>query len=351
MNLKILSAMLLMASACSAGAPDASVNAAPEEKAATQLHYKDISIKRLDPRLDAIIAEDAKAEIIAEGLQWSEGPVWIGDDQSGYLLFSDVPGNRMHKWSRNEGASVFLEPSGAAHDATGFREPGSNGLIRDAQDGAILVANHGLRSIARLDLTSKSYELVASAFNGEPFNSPNDLALANDGAIFFTDPPYGLEGINASPMKRQPANGVYRRDASGDITLLIDDLTFPNGIGLSPDEQTLYVAVSDPQSPVILTYDLTADDLMASKTVLHDGGADVAAGKPGLPDGLAIDATGNLFATAPGGVHIFSPAGDLIGIIDTGVANANCTIGEGGETLFIAANTQILRIPLASAHD
>ncbi len=338
-----LSVMFVMISACSAQEP-----AKPET---AEIEYSEsLAIDRRDPRLDAIIAPDAKAEIIADGLQWSEGPVWVGGDEDGYLLFSDVPGNRMYKWSRAEGASVFLDPSGAPHDTEGFREPGSNGLIRDASAGSILAAVHGLRAIARLDLETKKYEILADAYEGEPFNSPNDLVLASDGAIYFTDPPYGLEGINDSPLKRQPANGVYRRDASGEVSLLIGDLSFPNGVGLSPDENTLYVAVSDPKRPVILKYDLGADDVQTSATIIHDGSEDVANRKPGLPDGLAVDAHGNLFATAPGGVHIFSPQGDLLGIIDTGVSNANCAIGEGGETLFIAANHEVLRLPLASAH-
>ncbi|PQA89777.1 gluconolactonase [Marinicaulis flavus] len=338
--------MLAIISAYSAGEP----NAAAQETTAADVQYRAVVIDRRDPRLDAIIAQDAKAEIIAEGLKWSEGPVWIGGAEDGYLLFSDVPGNRMYKWSRDGGAGVFLDPSGAPHDAEGFREPGSNGLIRDISDDSILVANHGLRAVARLDLKTRQYEILADEYGGEPFNSPNDLVLASDGAIYFTDPPYGLDGISDSPMKRQPANGVYRRDPSGAVALLIDDLTFPNGIGLSPDEKTLYVAVSDPNNPVILRYDLTADDIPASRTVIHDGASKKAQGEPGLPDGLSVDARGNLFATAPGGVHIFSPGGDLLGVVDTGVSNANCAIGEGGKTLFIAANHQVLRLPLASAH-
>lgn len=339
MKRSVLGAMLILLSACAAS--DA------EDASAKDAAFRDITIERLDPRLDAIIAQNAKAEIIADGIQWSEGPVWIGDAGDGYLLFSDVPGNRMHKWSRADGASVFLEPSGAAPDANGFREPGANGLMRDASEDHILVANHGLRAIARLDLETKNYKILAAEYNGQPFNSPNDIALAGDETIFFTDPPYGLEGINASPMKRQPANGVYRLSPSGEVSLLIDDLTFPNGVGLSPDEETLYVAVSDPERPVVLRYDLTADDVAASGTVIHDGAGDIAKGETGLPDGLAVDAAGNLFATAPGGVHVFSPEGDLLGVIKTGTANANCAIGEDGKTLFIAANHQVLRMPLA----
>ena len=339
MKLSMLGAALVMLSACAAN--DA------EDTPAKNANFREITIERLDPRLDAILAQDATAEIIAEGIQWAEGPVWIGGDQDGYLLFTDVPGNRIYKWSRKEGTSVFLDPSGAAPGAEGFREPGANGLMRSADEGHILVANHGLRAVAQLDLKTKKYEILAADYNGEPFNSPNDLVLASDGTIYFTDPPYGLEGLNESPMKRQPANGVYRLSPSGDVSLLIGDLTFPNGVGLSLDEKFLYAGVSDPERPVILRYDLTSDDVAASGTVIHDGASDLAAGEPGLPDGLAVDASGNLYATAPGGVHVFSPEGDLLGVIDTGTPNANCAIGEDGKALFIAANNDVLRVPLA----
>ena len=339
-----LSAMFILLSACTAG----ETNAAAEQEA-VHVQFRDIAIERRDPRLDAIVAPDARAEIVAENLQWSEGPVWIGGDEDGYLLFTDVPGNRIHKWSRKKGASVFLELSGGER-REGFREAGANGLIPDTSEGFILVANHGLRAVARLDLKTKKYELLAAEYNGEPFNSPNDLVLARDGTIYFTDPPYGLDGLNASPLKRQPANGVYRLAPSGDVSLLISDLSFPNGVGLSPDEATLYVGVSDPAHPVVLRYDLGADDIEASAVVIHDGAADVTSGAPGLPDGLAVDASGNLFATAPGGVHIFSPDGDLLGVINTGSANANCAIGEGGKALFIAAHRDVLRVPLVGDH-
>ncbi len=346
MKRRLLSAMLFLLPAC---APS-DTGAAPDEKAAADVRYRDIAIDRRDPRLDVIVAQNAKAEIVADNLQWSEGPVWIGGGADGYLLFTDVPGNRIHRWSRADGASVFLDPSGGER-RDGFREPGANGLIRDASEGHILVANHGLRAVARLDLKAKEYEILAAEYNSEPFSSPNDVALASDGTLYFTDPPYGLEGLNESPLKRQPANGVYRLSPAGEVSLLIDNLTFPNGVGLSPDETTLYIGVSDPARPVVLRYDLAAGDVQASETLIHDGATDLARGEPGLPDGLAVDAAGNLFATAPGGVHVFSPEGDLLGVIRTGSANANCAIGEEGKALYIAAHQQVLRVPLVSLHE
>jgi gluconolactonase len=300
------------------------------------------TVHRESAALDALIPSDARIERLAEGFGWSEGPVWIGEGR--YLLLSDVPGNRMHRWSERDGLSVFLEPSGYSGPPTDiFREPGSNGLIRGA-DNSILMADHGNRAVARLDLATKAKTLLATQYQGKRFNSPNDLTLAADGSIYFTDPPYGLEGINNSPHKQQPFNGVYRLRPSGEVDLLDDSLSFPNGIVLSPDGRTLYVAVSDPERAVILAYDVGSDGGVSGKRVFADMTDLVKQGLKGLPDGMAVDRAGNLFATGPGGVHVFTPAGVRLGRIDTGSAVANCTFGEDGRTLFLASNTFLARI-------
>ena len=299
-------------------------------------------IVRDDPALDRLIAPDATIEKLAEGYTWSEGPVWIAD--GGYLLFSDVPRNRIHRWSPADGASVFMDPSGFnGADASGYREPGSNGLIAGPA-GSILMADHGNRAIARVDLASKSKTLLATHYNGKRFNSPNDLVQASSGAIFFTDPPYGLEGMNASPLKEQPHNGVYRLDPDGTVTLLEDGLTFPNGIALSPDERTLYVPVSDPERAVVMAYDLSPAGTLSNGRVLKDFTAMVGDAHPGLPDGLAIDASGHLFVTGPGGVHVLTPDGRSLGRIDTGSATANCKFGGDGRTLYITAGSSLVRV-------
>ena len=237
-----------------------------------------------------------------------------------------------------------MDPSGFdGADASGYREPGSNGLIAGPA-GSILMADHGNRAIARVDLASKSKTLLATHYNGKRFNSPNDLVHASSGAIFFTDPPYGLEGMNASPLKEQPHNGVYRLDMDGTVTLLEDGLTFPNGIALSPDERTLYVPVSDPERAVVMAYDLSAAGTLSNGRVLKDFTAMVGDAHPGLPDGLAIDASGHLFVTGPGGVHVLTPDGRSLGRIDTGSATANCKFGGDGRTLYITAGSSLVRV-------
>ena len=299
-------------------------------------------IVREDPALDRLIAPDARIERLAEGFTWSEGPVWIAD--GGYLLFSDVPRNRIHRWSEADGASVFMEPSGYdGPDASGFREPGSNGLIAGPA-GSILMADHGNRAIARVDLATRAKTLLATRYAGKRFNSPNDLVQARSGAIFFTDPPYGLKDMDQSPLKEQAHNGVYRLDPDGAVTLLVDDLTFPNGVALSPDQATLYVAVSDPGRAVIMAYDLSAAGAVSNGRVLKDFTALVGEDRPGLPDGMAIDAEGHLFASGPGGIHILTPEGRALGRIDTGAAAANCKFGDGGRTLFITSGSSLVRV-------
>jgi len=306
------------------------------------MNPREPAILRHDPALDRLIAPDARPETVAVGFTWSEGPVWIAD--GGYLLFSDVPENRIHRWSREDGVSVFMEPSGyEGPDGSGFREPGSNGLIVGPQ-GSILMADHGNRAIARVDLADRTKTLLATRHEGARFNSPNDLVQASNGAIFFTDPPYGLKDMDQSPLKEMAQNGVYRLDPNRDVTRLVDDLTFPNGVALSPDQRTLYVAVSDPERPVLMAYDLDAEDLARNGRVLKDFSAVTGEAMPGLPDGLAVDVEGHLFATGPGGVHVLTPDGHALGRIDTGGAAANCAFGEDGRTLFITAGDRLLRL-------
>ena len=299
-------------------------------------------IIRDDAALDRIIAAGAVIEKLAEGFTWSEGRVWIAD--GGYLLFSDVPQNRIHRWSEAEGTSVFMSPSGySGTDLSSFREPGSNGLIAGPA-GSILMADHGNRAIARVDLASRAKTPLATRYQGRRFNSPNDLVRAADGAIFFTDPPYGLKDMEQSPLKETPFNGVYRLGPDGEVTLLEDTLTFPNGVALSPDQRTLYVTVSDPARAVVMAYELSPAGRLSNGRVLRDFTAMVGPAAPGLPDGLAVDVQGRLFVTGPGGVHILTPEGRSLGRIDTGTAAANCAFGEDGGTLFITSGPFLARL-------
>lgn len=303
-------------------------------------------IRRLSPELNSIIAPDAVIEQLADGITWAEGPVWIADGR--YLLFSDVPGNVMYRWSETDGKTVFLQPSGYAGPPTKtFREPGTNGMTLSL-NGELLVCDHGNRAVSKVDLKTKAKTVLADRFQGKRFNSPNDLIVARlgdlKGSIYFTDPPYGLEGLDASPIKELPFNGVYLRRPNGEVALVDDKLTFPNGVALSPDERRLYVAVSDPKSPIIMAYDLGLDGLPVSRKVFFDASELQKAGGPGLPDGMRVDAHGRLFATGPGGVLILTSEAKLLGVIETGFPTANCTFGEDGHTLFLTSNHVLARV-------
>jgi len=303
-------------------------------------------IVRLDPALDAIVASSAGIEKLAEGFTWSEGPVWISPGN--YLLFTDVPGNTMYRWSEREGLSVFLKPSGYDGPPTdAFREPGANGLFPDRK-GTILMADHGNRMVARLDLATKQKTPLATSYEGRRFNSPNDVIKRSDGVIFFTDPPYGLKDLNESPLKELPFNGVYRVDLDGKVGLIDDQVTFPNGLALSPDEHTLYVAVSDPKNPIWMAY--TLDDIgdVTGRRVFADASDLVKEGLRGLPDGLRVAANGSLFVTAPGGVMILSPEGKRLGRIETGTAIANCAFGDDGYTLYMTSHQFLARVKVKS---
>lgn len=301
-------------------------------------------IHRLSPKLDAVIAPDAEIQQLADGFIWTEGPVWVRD--GGYLVFSDVPGNVMYRWSAADGVSEVFNPSGYAGPPTdAFAEPGQNGMALDAA-GGLLACDHGNRALARIDLKTRNKTFLVDRWQGKRFNSPNDLAVARTGAIYFTDPTYGLKGRNASPLRELDFNGVYRLAPDGTLDLLDAELTFPNGIALSPDQDRLYVSVSDPEDPKLVVYDLGPDGLPTARTLFFDAMPLRQAGGPGLPDGMCLDTEGRLYATGPGGVLVLTPDAELIGVIETGTAIANCAFGEDGRTLFLASNHTLARVRL-----
>lgn len=303
------------------------------------------SITRYSPAIDRLIAPDARVEIIAEGIQWAEGPVWV--PRGGYLLFSDPPANIMRKWRRGAGVSTFLSPSGLPNpDPAKIREAGSNGLTLD-HAGHLLIANSGGRTLDRLDLATRKRVVLAARYKGKRFNSPNDMHVAKSGAVYFTDPPYGLVDGDQSTLKELPFNGVYRWTPGGETVLIDDSLTRPNGIALSPDERRLYVSVSDEQAPRIMVYDLDAKGLPTASRVWLDARPLRTNGAPGLPDGMKVAGDGTLFCSVPGGTMIATPEAEPLGLIAADGPVPNCAFGEGGRTLFLAANHQVLRLPLA----
>lgn len=291
--------------------------------------------------LSDIVDISSPMESLASGYTWSEGPVW--DRQRSCLYFDDVPGNVTWRWTEKDGATGFLKPSGAPPDATaGFREPGANGLWI-ARDGSLLICNHGTRSIEKMNLDTKARAILASTYNGKRFNSPNDIVEATDGTIFFTDPPYGLEGMDDSPLKEQDANGVYRLSPDGTVTRILSDMTFPNGIALSPDGLSLYVSQSDPASPILRVCAPDGSNVRA----LFDFSSYMAEDAPGLPDGMAVSENGYIFQSGPGGIFVLTPEGRALGRIRTGKGTANCCFGDAdGQTLYMTAHDTLMRVRL-----
>lgn len=294
--------------------------------------------ERLDPAFDALVAPHAKIEKLAEGFEWSEGPTWY----EGAVLFSDVPENIIYRWKEGmTSAEVFLKPSGMTTPTAGFREQGSNGLSIDAQ-GKLLVCMHGDRRVARWE--KGTFTTLADRFDGKKFNSPNDLAVRKNGDIYFTDPPYGLDKGNESPLKEQPFNGVYRVTSKGEVSVVTKDVNWPNGIAFSPDEKLLYVAVSDSKAPRIMAYDVQPDGTVAGERVFFDAATARKPGDKGSCDGMKVDARGNVWATGPGGVLVVSPQGKLLGRVLTGQATGNCCWGDDGSTLYITADMFLVRV-------
>lgn len=301
-------------------------------------------IERLSPELDQLLPNDASIELLDSGFVWTEGPVWIAEGD--YLLFSDVPENKIYKWTPSAGSTVYLTPAGYTGPDTKGHE-GSNGLLLDAQ-GRLVVCQHGDRRVARmnapLDHPAPNFETLADRYQGKPFNSPNDACLDAAGNLYFTDPPYGLPGQDADPAKELPFNGVYRLRANGTLELLIDSLSRPNGIALSPDGKTLYVANSDPAKAIWLAYEIDANGSLRNGRVFYDATDQVTDTFTGLPDGLKVTPEGFIFATGPGAVYVFSPSGQLLGKLITGVPNSNCALGNNGKALYITSDNYLTRV-------
>ncbi|MEM9081661.1 MAG: SMP-30/gluconolactonase/LRE family protein [Verrucomicrobiota bacterium] len=303
------------------------------------------SIVRHDPALEQLIAPDAKIEYLAGGFTWSEGPAW--EKAENRLLFSDVPNNTVHSWSEKDGLQVYLQPSGYTGPKRYSKESGSNGLAFDAQ-GRLISCEHGDRRVSILTKNGGKRTL-ADNYQGKRFNSPNDLTIHSSGAIFFTDPPYGLPK-NIPDAQELEHYGVYRIDPDKTVTLVIDNLERPNGITLSPDNKTLYVAQSHRPAPHIIAYPVNDDLSLGEAKILFDA-TEQANQYPGMPDGLKVDTQGNIWTTGPGGVLIISPEGKLLGHILTNRRTANCAFGDDGSTLYMTADDDLLRLKvLAKGH-
>jgi gluconolactonase len=311
----------------------------PEEKSIGKF-------ERIDPAFDKIVSNDASIRILGEGYEWSEGPLWVGSQNM--LLFSDVPKNTIYKWTEKNGMEVYLTPSGFTGDSIVSPEPGSNGLFLDDEENLIL-CQCGDRRLAMMNSTidkpSADFTTLADKFNGKRFNSPNDGAFHNYN-FYFTDPPYGLAKQMEDPEKEIAFQGVYVAPAEGEVKVIVDSLTRPNGLAFLKNTKTLIVANSDSGKAKWYAFDLTENDSVTNARVFYDA-TENAKTEKGLPDGLKVDSHNNVFATGPGGVWVFNSDGKVLGKIKfADFPVSNCALSSDEKTLYLTADSYILKVTL-----
>jgi gluconolactonase len=301
-------------------------------------------VTRVDPALDAIIPKNAKLEKLASGFLFTEGPIWIptSDSSPGYLLFSDPNNNTIYRWSQDGQVSVYKTKSGyAGFDVGEYGQPGSNGLTLD-REGRVTINEHGNRRVTRLEKTG-FLTVLADKYEGKRLNSPNDLVYRSDGALYLTDPPFGLPKFYDDPRKELPYSGVFcLRD--GKLQLVSTDLKGPNGTAFSPDEKYLYVGNWDPEKKIVMRYDVNLDCTLVNGKVFFDMTS--APGEDAI-DGIKVDQRGNLYVSGPGGLWIISSEGKHLGTIKGPEHPHNLAWGDDdGKTLYLTAQTSLYRIRL-----
>ena len=299
-------------------------------------------IVTVDPALDRIVSPHAQLEKLAGGFLFTEGPVWVPAtaNTSGYLLFSDPNANIIYRWSPEGQVSVFRSKSGYSGFNVGdYHQPGSNGLTLDSR-GRLTINQHGNRRVIRVEPRG-NITVLADRYQGKRLNSPNDLVYRSDGALFFTDPPFGLPKVFDDPGKELPYSGVYCvRD--GQAKLVSTDLDAPNGIALSPDEKFLYVNNWNEKRKVIVRYEVQPGCTLTNGRLFFD--MTDAPGSDAL-DGLKVDQQGNVYSTGPGGLWILSSEGKQLGLIKGPEDPHNMAWGDDdGKTLYITALTGIYRM-------
>lgn len=303
------------------------------------------SIEIHSKKLSRLIHKDAKVEIIADGFQFTEGPLWV--EQENMLLVSDIPANIIYKWTETKGKEVYVSPGGYTNPAKRGGFMGPNGLTL-SKDGKLLVCQHGDRRIAMMDAPlntpASKFITVADGFNGLKLNSPNDLLLTANGDLYFTDPSYGFEKGPKDPKKELPYQGVFKMNPSGKVMLLVDSIEAPNGVGIFPDGKRLLVSNSDNRKKRWYTYTILPNGELTNGKIFNDVSNEKG---EGLCDGFKIDPHGNVFATGPGGIWIFNATGKLLGKINiSGTTVSNCAFSPDGKTIYITATKYLLRIKL-----
>ena len=304
------------------------------------------TLEKYDEALDAIVSPNAKAEIIAESFEWSEGPLWIEKHQM--LLFSDVPKNTIYKWTEKNGKEIYLTPSGYTGAEARGGETGSNGLLLD-QAGNLVLCQHGNRQMARMNASLENpkpdFIPLANKYDGKRFSSPNDAVYNSKGELFFTDPPYGLEKQANDPKKEIPFQGVYKVKTNGEVILLVDSITRPNGIAFLPGEKQLIVANSDPAKPNWYIFDVLENGLLQNGRIFYSAVGHDKSWR-GLPDGFKIDKNGNVIATGPGGVYFFNNMGKKLGMLRLDNPTSNIALSADEKTIFITNDMFVLRMKM-----
>jgi len=299
-------------------------------------------VTRKDAALDAILSPSAQFEKLATGFSFTEGPVWVPhkDGTEGYLLFSVPNDNTIYRMTADGEASVFRTKSGYSGFNIGeYHQPGSNGLALDRQ-GRLTIDQHGNRRIIRVEPRG-NITVLADRYEGKQLNSPNDLVYKSDGALYFTDPPFGLPKVFDDPRKELPFSGVYRV-ADGKVQLVASDLDAPNGLAFSPDEKYLYVDNWNEKKKIVMRYPVLPDGSLGKGTVFFD--MTFVPGETAL-DGLKVDQQGNVYVCGPGGIWVLSPEGKHLGILTTPEEAHNMAWGDDdGKTLYVTALSSIYRI-------
>ncbi len=302
------------------------------------------SVEFLDPKMEVFFDKNAKIEVLADGFTWAEGPVWVSKLNG--VVFTDVPNNKAYLWTKKDGLSLFLSPSGMTNHAPHSTDEGANGLTLD-NEGNLILCQHGNRAVSKLknwSFDTPEYEILVDHFEGKWLNSPNDLAINQKGEIFFTDPPYGLKDQDRDALKELDFNGIYKWSEENGLVLLDKSLSRPNGIALSNDEKTVYIGNSDSQYSIIAAFDLE-NGLLKNKRTFFDGSV-LAQTRQGLFDGLRVHSSGVVFATGPGGVLVLDESGKHLGTVMPGKSTANCGFDAQEDYLYLTSTDVLARIKL-----